>query len=321
MIEVVFDTCAAGSLRVAMGTRTYSSGPVSVACLGDDAGGPPEREARDMQRKFEERERQKWEKAILLAGDPEDVLTFSLQLNEGAIDEDCIGRQREETLRRYMSTYPSAIADGEVEKQLKDSRRNLQTLLRRASAGEPIRVWCGSNACEVSGTYWLMEQLSTIGFENLDVTMVKLPDFQEQCDGTVVMNTCCGELEPSEWGELAQQGIKLPANYMRALADQWVRLKRENAPLRAVLNGRLVSMPETLYDPFILRELDAQPEEFPEAGLVGHVLGRYQLGIGDAWIAERIETLIQDGLLQPITEPEEGDPIYRRMLRKCIRQP
>ncbi|MFR4475130.1 MAG: DUF3658 domain-containing protein, partial [Blautia wexlerae] len=110
-----------------------------------------------------------------------------------------------------------------------------------------------------------------------------------------------------------------PVNLLRSLASHWVELQQENATLRAVLNGKLVSAPECLYDTFILRELEKQENEFNEARLVGQVLGKYRLGIGDAWIALRIEQFIKDGLLIPITVPEPGTPIYHRILQKTER--
>lgn len=57
-------------------------------------------------------------------------------------------------------------------------------------------------------------------------------------------------------------------------------------------------------------------DEFPESHLIGNVIGRYQLGIGDAQIHQRVEKMISEGKLEPITQPEEGDIIYRRKLRK-----
>ncbi len=53
-----------------------------------------------------------------------------------------------------------------------------------------------------------------------------------------------------------------------------------------------------------------------EAQVVGRVLGKYRLGIGDAWVALRIEQFVQDGLLEPVTQPAQGEPAYHRILRK-----
>ena len=42
---------------------------------------------------------------------------------------------------------------------------------------------------------------------------------------------------------------------------KWNQLQNENAPLRAMLNGKLQSVSEDIYDSFILREIAEQPEE------------------------------------------------------------
>ena len=57
-------------------------------------------------------------------------------------------------------------------------------------------------------------------------------------------------------------------------------------------------MPETLYDGFIRREIAAEAGAFHEAKLIGRVLGKYKLGVGDAWIALRIEEMIHSRELE-----------------------
>lgn len=84
-----------------------------------------------------------------------------------------------------------------------------------------------------------------------------------------------------------------------------------------MLNGQLVSVPETIYDDFIIREIAEEGKEFHEAMIVGRVLGKYQLGIGDSWVALRIEEMIRTGKLEPVTELAEDSPIYHRVLKKC----
>ena len=69
-------------------------------------------------------------------------------------------------------------------------------------------------------------------------------------------------------------------------------------------------MPENFYDSFLLRELERLPEEFLEASLVGNVLGRYQLGVGDGWLALRIEAFCRQGLLEVV---QDGPGIRRRL--------
>lgn len=80
---------------------------------------------------------------------------------------------------------------------------------------------------------------------------------------------------------------------MKFCADHWKNLKQENAPLRAVINGCLVSVPETLYDSFIQQEIRRVGDTSKKIEILCNVLVRYQLGIGDQWIAGRMERLME----------------------------
>lgn len=98
--------------------------------------------------------------------------------------------------------------------------------------------------------------------------------------------------------------------------SRWRELQAEGATLRAMLNGQLVSTSEKLYDEFILREIEAEGEEFQGAMIVGRVLGKYQLGVGDAWVALRIEEMIHAGKLEVVPPGDEDMPTYHRLLKK-----
>ena len=87
--------------------------------------------------------------------------------------------------------------------------------------------------------------------------------------------------------------------------------------MRAMLNGQLVSAPKTLYDGFILREIAAEDDEFQEAMIIGRVLGKYQLGIGDSLVACRIEEMIRAGKFEVVSAVAEGMPTYHRVLKRC----
>lgn len=315
MLEVVFSDSTAGTMAVAIGHKGYLGGATSVI-ISDGTVSKEEREK--FQRQAEERERSGWENAVPLEGNRKDIVNFPLALSVGNISEAGIGLEREAALSLLLSILPD-MASEIVAKLLDTSRKSYTTLLERAQNGEPIRIWVGREPDDVCGLYWLMEQLRPIGFEKLDVTIVELPMWETRPDGCVIQYNGWGEVEPYHLGRMASLGKKLPTNYLRGLANRWRELQQENSPLRAVINGKLVSVPETLYDTFILRELDAQDSEFREGVLVGQVLGKYQLGIGDGWIALRVEQFIKDGLLIPVTSPPPNAPIYHRILKKTKR--
>ena len=99
-------------------------------------------------------------------------------------------------------------------------------------------------------------------------------------------------------------------------AQEWALLAAQNAPLRAVVNGRLVSVPEDFYDCFVLEVLRAQPQKFREAEAIGRLLCTLRPGVSDGFAARRIEALVRKGLLEEIEGPRPGRPVYDRVLRK-----
>lgn len=66
----------------------------------------------------------------------------------------------------------------------------------------------------------------------------------------------------------------------------------ENAPLRAIINGKLTSVPEDFYDFIIMNNLP--DNNFIMAKLIGKLLGEYRLCVSDSWYALRIEKMIEE---------------------------
>ena len=199
---------------------------------------------------------------------------------------------------------------------MQTARSSLEKLLSRAKQGEQLRIWASGQPDDACGLCWLMEQLMDARLEKLDAALVSLPGFCEKPGGTAVLHSGWGELSAQEWSQVAELGQKIPAALCQAMAACWQELRAQNAPLRAVVSGRLVSAPAAFYDSLILRELETEPQEFLEARLIGRLLGKYPLGLGDAFFALRLEQFIQDGILQEVSSPAPGEPSYHRTLRR-----
>lgn len=312
MLEVLFSDSAAGSMKMAMVHDSVIDGCISVIGTHEDGSPLSEEEAGRLQREQEEQERRRWARAVPLRGDTHDILPFSLYLSVGPIDEDGIGPLREATLEQLFSIYPQGRQA--AAEMLASARQKLDTLLTRAPH-EPIRFWVDRTPDAACGLRWALDQLRPLGLENLDLWVAELPAQSPQAEGGLVLQSL-GELHPSEYGRLAQDARPLPAGQAAALAIQWQELKKQNAPLRAVLNGLLVSAAEDLYDPYLRWMLDEMPDTFQEAQLIGRTLGQFPLGYRDTWLAMRVEQWIADGKLTALTKADADSPAYHRMLQK-----
>ena len=293
MLEVVFSESAAGSLAAAIGKKAGGQGQAG-AFAQENRGA----------------------KAAALAGSRADICSFPLYLGFGAIDEAGIGPLREQAIAALMGAYPAEGAQAAAA-FLQTARSSLEKLLSRAKQGEQLRIWASGQPDDACGLCWLMEQLMNARLEKLDAALVLLPGFCEKPGSTAVLHSSWGELSAQEWSQVAGLGQKIPAALCQAMAACWQQLRAQNAPLRAVVSGRLVSAPAAFYDSLILRELGAEPQEFSQARLIGKLLGKYPLGLSDAFLALRLEQFVRDGALQEVSSPAPGEPAYHRVLRKA----
>ncbi len=314
MVEVVFGDSAAGSLKLAQsyGKGPYRPGAIGVILLREDGREATEAEIEAARREAEAREKAAWESAVPLGGSAADVVSFSLALSVGDIAEAGAGPRRMEALLRLASIYPEGTTPAAAE-ICENAAANLSKIQDRLRAGERVRIWYSQQSDEMCGLHWLAAQLCARQAPAGQVLLVRLPDWPEGAE----RYASWGDVAPGEWGRfLALQRQISPAG-LAEIARAWAVLQAENAPLRAVVNGGLRSVPEDFYDPWILREIAAQEETFYEGRLIGAVLEKYRLGIGDAWIALRVEAMVRAGKLIAREAAAEGKPAYHRHLQKA----
>ena len=215
------------------------------------------------------------------------VIHFSCGFSVGDISEDIPGPARYAVVCRLLR---QPADPNEMQQYIEESAKNLDFILTQSAAGAPVRVWCSDRPGEVCGFYWLMEHLSRLAESCGPVSMIQLPKDALEEDGTVL--DTWGMVDSSDLLNYLPLERPVSPRYMKFCADRWKSLRLENAPLRAVINGRLVSAPETLYDSYIQQEILRIGDVSRKAEIICNVLVRYQLVIGDQCIAERFGNLM-----------------------------
>lgn len=145
------------------------------------------------------------------------------------------------------------------------------------------------------------------------------PDFHNGGIGWIGKKPTKEELIYTSWGEIAAGKFykflplekELTCCEIKSFAYIWAELKEEKSTLRAVVNGKLIGVPEDFYDHIIRKEI---PDgEFIMARLIGNILGKHPLGVGDWWFAKRIKNMIENGELIVVQKKKE---IYSQVLKK-----
>ena len=306
MIEILFTESAAGSMKMAKGIKNIVGSSTAVFIHSDDGAeiSPEELEAERL--RVEEEYRKKQENAIEVEGMPRDVACFPLNLSMGDISDPFSDTRTEFLQSTVMIGGPNFSRIGA---ELMETA--WKSLERVRSAREPVRIWTSRNPDEFCGFCHILTELP----ENTDIRVVELPEY-EVFGKEIRTYSSWGELGPYELGRFQTLERPLSATERRYFSMLWRTMQQENSPLRAMVNGQLLSVGADFYDGIILREIEKQPREFHEGRLIGEILGRYQLGLGDSLIALRIEEFISRGMLTPTTEAEPDRPIYHRYLRK-----
>ena len=177
-MEVVFSESAAGCFSVAAHKRKFTDAVSSAIIVGaaGESQSQNQEEIQKMVMESQNKERINWENMIPLEIERKDILCFPVALSIGEITEQEIGKQRESAITNLMSVYPE-MGNTVALEMLSTAKKNLKELLCRAKKGESIRIWTSDAPDEACGFYWLIDQLKFLGFDNLDITYIKLPDF------------------------------------------------------------------------------------------------------------------------------------------------
>lgn len=289
MIELAFGESTAGGLKLAKLMKKGESLVGSTAILGDAS-----EELRDADN------HRIWS-GMTMEGGPKDVEALTLALNTGDISDMNACKQ---TLDVLYADFPGAS-----DEIWKTNQRVITRIQEARSTLEQIRMWiCSSDPVEVCGLYFvcfLMFDVST------PISVVRVP-MQVEKNNKIICYRSTGEISPEDFGALIEFEKPIGALQRKAYADIWSDLVRENAPLRAMINGRIIGVPENFYD-FAL-QANMTDGVSTVAQLIGKTLNQIP-GIGDRWLFLRIKAMIQSGELIEVSATT-GDHPYSGGLKR-----
>lgn len=293
MIEVLFGESEAAAMKVAKCTVIvgHVDGPTSIWMAG--------------KKTLPERTFAGW-----VEGTAEEVVCLGFMLDIGNIKEP-IDSQYRKNLIYSMYAQNQYGRSPEMDEELKLAgevySKELLRLKKYLEDGETIRVWYSDAPYSICGFYSLCQILQS--YKN-EVHIVKLPEYVVR-KTSVVSYRNWGEVPAEEFAGFLSHERVLTKEEVRMYAMLWIELTEDDSPLRAVINGRVIGVPEDFYDFLIWKRLTCNPVK--EARLIGDILGCFQIGMGDWWFAKRIEHFIQQDKIEVM---EESENKYARVL--CI---
>lgn len=223
--------------------------------------------------------------------------------------------QRKQLIR---STFYSDCWTTEESKQIENEfndywlryNDSYNDIIQFAQNGGEFRVWYSSSPSSLCG---LLQTVYLLKDFNCKISVVKLPAYSYTESFREL--TSWGGIHPETVSKYyAEQGLSYKSR--THMIKLWERLEKENSPLRATVNGHLVSVQEDFYDFFLYKMMDKAP--FRVSFLIVNVMRMYSLGIGDYIIAERLKSFIRHNRLKVI---QRNDRFYDSFLQKSTSFP
>lgn len=242
-----------------------------------------------------------------IAGKKEDVVSIGFSFDIGDISGKIDSLQRQEVFRR---TSGLDSTEAEVREFFIKQCKELEKLLSSAKNGHTIRIWKGNAPFSVCAFAFVCHKLKNIDCE---IKVVSLPKHHKISRDTIVSYSSWAEIPAEEFHKFLSLEKDFSEIEKTIFAYLWEELKEENAPLRALVNGKLISVPEDFYDHLIIKNI---PDgEFSKLELIGEVLGKYGLGVGDSWFDFRIDKLIEENKLEVLSRGKRSN-LHKTALRK-----
>ncbi|MEH7352949.1 DUF1835 domain-containing protein [Neobacillus drentensis] len=167
--------------------------------------------------------------------------------------------------------------------------------------GLPITIWTADNAHEQIGLRFGLHLLKE---RNNDIILINTTKaFSELLKKRNVQYTVLhsGEISPDKLQIIYDrgQGKVLTDHDKEDYEKEWLSISDNRETLRIWRNGRIVSVPEDYFDPFIIQKAkklhrEQKTKDFMKsARLIGEVLGHLDQYVGDEFLEYRLRKLIE----------------------------
>lgn len=208
------------------------------------------------------------------------VVCIGYALNIGDIRQiDLFGNDQKKFLDLEYVEYDNE----QIEQIFKEQTKDVEILLKTIKAGKNVRIWRSNEPHNICAFLLLCDFLYEY---EINVYCVDLPSEY----------LSWSHLESKMFPALLSNSYMLSAEEINHYRNTWRMLQEENAPLRAIVDGKITSVSEDFYDAYIQQNIPKKECSIGTA--IGNLLRTNTFGISDAWLFLRIKKLIEAGKIQ-----------------------
>lgn len=235
------------------------------------------------------------------------ILSLNMGLDIGDIQKSPVDNSRRHLIEEsFFSDQWDIPNSNEFLEHWEKIQADFDTFLEMANSGTSVRIWYSNAPGSLCGYMYAVTMLSKF---NCRISAVHLPCYGDGESLTPLIDW--GNIQPESLPSYLKDEREVPLHEQKRVSALWEKLREENAPLRANVNGYLIGVPKNFYDSLIFSKLDSSP--FEVADLILSVFKSFPLAISDYIIAERLKELLRIGILKIHTKKTR---FYNSILQK-----
>lgn len=245
----------------------------------------------------------------LYDGDSTDICSFPILLDFGKIKEGIFSAYRKNLYTEmFWEAYPALKeSQDRMDDYFDGYAMQLQKLKEFLEQGKPIRIWVDRNPASQCAYHYICNILTEyIG--KTEVFVVEMPLYLELGERMVSYHSW-GCMDSSELNNMLIHQRKLSDKEIMMMSMHWKKLVEEDSGLRAVINGKLVSVGANFYDDMILQYIG--DKEMTEKEITGGFLEDSDFGLNYMLVVWIVKRLIQNGkIVEKRKETKTSEAFY-----------
>ncbi len=194
--------------------------------------------------------------------------------------KDLIYERRKTLLELELNRYD----DKQLYDILRKQKDDMDILLKTIRTGGEIRIWRSSEPHNICAFLFLCDIICDY---NINAYCVDLPSNYSSW----------AFLQGRMYSCMQSNSYLLPHDEITAYRNRWKTLQKENAPLRAIVDGEVTSVSEEFYDDIIKQNITCECS-------IGQVLRNITRSNNSSasygWLALRIKTMIDAGKIKVV---------------------
>jgi len=164
-------------------------------------------------------------------------------------------------------------------------------------------IWMGQNQHDVTGYYWLMQQLRECQGRVMILYLNNLPFINEK--GQLFYPIGIHDILPKEAVKAKKLARPITLSEFEVDPDEWKKICDENAIIRILEGGKKIAgKEETFYDSEVLKNITAEWQK--ASRVLTNTLHRMKIKTGDVFIMWRMKQLISEGKIEVMGEVMKG---------------